>query len=204
MKKIAILILFGWYVSGISQEVIFNKEETLKLMSNGESTIEGVVFAKDNQAPIKGLAIININKKQFAPQGTEVVLIPYTDFFQYWLDYNKKAAKKNQEPLPLPEGAAECLLKTTVKGKKGEFEFTGLPAGEYFLISEFNFIRTKSTTRVEGYTHSYLGGMYIGSAPIERIYHYNVNDMAFAIKKVEIKTNGEVVKAKVRDTDSLF
>lgn len=188
-----------------AQNETFNKEETLELIAKGHSTIKGEAFAKDNQTPIKGIAIININKKQPAPVGTEVVLIPYTTFFKNWFDYNKKAAKKNQEPLPFPEGASECIIRTKVIDNEGNFEFINLKAGSYFLISEFSFIRTKSTTRTEGYTHTYnIYGGYIGSAPIERIYHYNVNDWAFATKVVKIKNDGETVKIKLRDTDSLF
>lgn len=204
MKNILIVMIFLIGYQNYSQEAAFNKEEILKLVTNGTAVIRGEAFAKDNQAPIKGMVLVNINKKQFPPKGTEVLLIPYTEFFKNWLEHNKKAAKKNEEPLPLPEGASECFLKTKIIDNKGTFEFSGLMPGQYFLVSEFSFISTKSTTRTEGYTHTYLNGMYIGSAPIERIYHYNVNEMAFAKKIVEIKKEGEVKKIKLRDTDSLF
>lgn len=204
MKQLIYVIALVVINNSFAQNATFNKEETLKLLAKGNSTIKGEAFAKDNRAPIKGLAIININKKQLAPKGTEVLLIPYTDFFKNWFEYNKKAAKKKEEPLPLPEGASDCFVRTKVIDKKGNFEFTNLKGGSYFLISEFGFIRTKSTTRTEGYTHTYINGNYIGSAPIERIYHYNESDWAFATKVVEIKNDGETVKVKLRDTESLF
>lgn len=204
MKNILFVITFLICYQIYGQEIKFNKDETLKLITEGKAVIKGEAFAKDNQAPIKGMVLVNINKKQFPPKGTEVVLIPYTSFFKNWLEYNKKAAKQNEEPLLLPEGTSECILKTKVIDNKGTFEFGGLMPGQYFLVSEFSFISTKSTTRTEGYTHTYLNGMYIGSAPIERIYHYNVSEMAFAKKVVEIKNNGEVKKIKLKDTDGLF
>ena len=63
MKHLIIIIsLFILNIAYI-QNATFNKQETLKFIEKGNSTIAGEAFAKDNQAPIKGIAIININKK---------------------------------------------------------------------------------------------------------------------------------------------
>jgi hypothetical protein len=60
----------------------FNKDETLQLIKSGSGVISGQIFARDNQAPIKGIAILNVNKKQYARNGTSVILIPHTPFFK--------------------------------------------------------------------------------------------------------------------------
>lgn len=185
-------------------DTLFNKDETLKLVSKGNSLIKGEIFAKDNQAPIKGIAIVNINKKQYPPKGSEVMLIPYTDYFKNWLNENKKRAKENKPSIDLVNGASDCIVKTKTTDDNGAFEFKNLMIGKYYLITEFDYIRTKSTTRVEGYTSTYLNGMYIGSTPIEKVYHYNLNDRAFAFKVVEISKENETKKIKLRDTDSLW
>lgn len=61
----------------------FNKAETMKLLKEGNSVISGVVYAKDNQNSLiaKGKSVFNINKKQFAPVGTTIVLIPLTAYY---------------------------------------------------------------------------------------------------------------------------
>jgi hypothetical protein len=71
----------------------FDKEETLKLITAGKSVITGQAFARENDANIKGMAILNLNKKQVAKMGTDVILIPYTDFFKEWFEQNNKAGK---------------------------------------------------------------------------------------------------------------
>jgi len=64
----------------------FDKDATMKMITTGNSVITGQVFARDNQAPIKGIAVLNINKRQYASKGTSVVLIPYTAYFKEWLN----------------------------------------------------------------------------------------------------------------------
>lgn len=94
-----------------AQNETFNKEETLELIAKGHSTIKGEAFAKDNQAPIKGIAIININKKQPAPVGTEVVLIPYTSFLKTGLITTKRPQKKIKNHFLFPKVLLNVLLK---------------------------------------------------------------------------------------------
>ena len=68
----------------------FNKAETLKLVNNGSAVISGQAFARDNKngGALQGMAILNVNKKQFAANGTRIVLIPHTEFFKERLKNN--------------------------------------------------------------------------------------------------------------------
>jgi hypothetical protein len=115
----------------------FDKEATLKLIKDGNSIISGQVFARDNQAGIKGIAILNVNKKQYARPGTSVILIPYTDFFKEWVKLNEASRKKGRS-IPLPKEAAECIKVATVYDSEGHFEFVNLMPGDYLLYTELH------------------------------------------------------------------
>ena len=201
-----LLLVFNFSFLTAQQNNEWNIHELIKLTSQGNATISGKAFAKDNPyrySKIK-LGVFNFNKKQFPPIGTEVVLVPSTDYFDKWLKENKKRGKKNKEPIALDENYAKCIIKTTITDNEGHFEFKNLMTGNYWLITEFNFTHTNSTTKTVGYTNHYLNGMYIGSAPIEQIFRYNTKERAFATKLVKIKKENETIEVKLRDTDSLF
>ncbi|GMQ31518.1 hypothetical protein [Algoriphagus confluentis] len=184
----------------LAQDIKFDKESTLPFIKDGSSSIYGSVFARDNTSPIKGMAVLNMNPKQMARKGTEIILIPYTDYFKFWSKENKKRSKKGVEPLTLPEEAYECIAKTEVKDDEGNYSFSGLMPGKYLLMTNFDYDHTYSVTRTEGYVNSYIGNMYIGSSPIERIYHYQTQSLAYVEKIVEIKNEGERVKADLKRT----
>lgn len=98
----------------------FDKEETLKLIKSGTATITGKVFARDNQnsGMLKGMAVLNVNKKQYARKGTSILLIPYTAYFKEWVKLNESLRKKGQA-IPLPKRrpvVSRSLLSTMTKG----------------------------------------------------------------------------------------
>ncbi|HCL05672.1 MAG TPA: hypothetical protein DHW64_06785, partial [Chitinophagaceae bacterium] len=138
----------------------FNKAETLSLIQDGTATIEGVAFARDNENEgiLKGMAILNINKKQYAKVGTTVLLIPYTTYFKEWVALNEKFSKQGRT-LPFSKDAAACIKTTTVYDDDGHFEFTNLKPGEYLLYTEFGYVHTTTRTEVVGYTDTYINGM---------------------------------------------
>lgn len=74
----------------------FNREQTLKMITTGTGVISGQAFARDNENEglLKGMAVFNVNKKQFAKPGTGVILIPYTDFFKEWIKLNENRARQ--------------------------------------------------------------------------------------------------------------
>lgn len=179
----------------------FNKAETLKLIQEGSASISGQAFARDNQNEglFKGMAILNVNKKQFAREGTSIILIPYTAFFEEWIKLNEKLRKEGRA-VPLPPEAAECIKTTTVYGEDGQFEFTNLMPGEYLLYTEFGYTHTSVRTEVVGYTDTYINGMFAGSSPRTNTYRVGSSAVAGIKKIVEIKKAGETVKVKLKKT----
>ena len=177
----------------------FNKEEALKMINNGSATIDGQAFARDNTANTQGMAILNLNKKQCAPAGTSVVLIPYTDFFKEWFELNDAARKKGRS-VPLPKEAAACIKTTTVYDNDGHFEFTNLMLGDYMLLTQFGYKHGASRTEVTGYTDTYIDGAYVGTSPNTTTYDVNVGAVASAKKVVTIKQDGEKVTIKLKKT----
>jgi hypothetical protein len=181
----------------------FDREATLKLINNGSATIEGVAFAKDNENEglFKGMAVLNINKKQYAPKGTTVVLMPNTEYFKEWIELNKKQEKiKNTNMIPLPSEAFDCLKFTTIYDDKGHFEFTNLMKGSYLLSTSFGYTHTSKRSEVTGTSDVYYGGNYVGSNVYTSVFSYNVGASANIQKIVTINDNNETVKVKLKKT----
>ena len=175
----------------------FDKTATRKLITDGKSVISGQAFARENDAAIKGIAILNINKKQLAPMGTAVILIPYTDFFKEWYEQNKKASKTGQSA-PLPMAAMQCIKTTKIVDNDGHFEFTNLMPGDYLLITQFTMTHGASQTQVTGYTDTYINGAYQGTNTNTTTHYFNVLMTASAQKVVTIKQDGENVTVKLK------
>lgn len=180
----------------------FDFESTIKLTTKGKSTIKGQAFARDNKngGALKGMAILNVNKKQLAGKGTIIVLTPYTDYFKEWNKFNDSNYKKGLPTLPLPEGAKECAKETTVTDDDGNFEFTNLMPGEYLLTTTFLYEHDATLTTVTGYTNYYMNGIYQGSNAITSSENF-VADVKTKIKKVvSIKKDGDIVNTKLKKT----
>ncbi len=179
----------------------FDKEQTMKLIKDGTSVISGQVFARDNHndGMLKGMAVLNVNKKQFARAGTNIVLIPYTEFFKEWLQLNESARKKGRR-IPLPQDAAACIKTTTVYDNDGHFEFVNLMPGDYLVYTEFGYIHTGIKTEVIGYTDTYINGMFQGSRENTSSYGYSSNASASVKKIVTITQEGENVSVKLKKT----
>jgi hypothetical protein len=182
---------------------VFNKDETLKLVNSGNATIEGVAFARDNQndGALKGMAILNINKKQFAPKETTIVLMPYTSYFKEWMELNKKQEKiKNAQPIPLPKDAFDCFKFTTIYDDEGHFEFTNLSPGEYFLSTSFKYQHTSLRSEVTGVSDVYIGGNYVGSNVYSSVFAYSSTGTANVQEIAIVKKDGEKLKVKLKKT----
>lgn len=180
----------------------FDKVATFKMVNDGNAVITGQAFARDNQngGMLKGMAILNINKKQFAAKGTGIILIPYTDYFKDWMKVNDELRKKRLQQVPLAEGAKECIKVTTVYDDNGHFEFVNLQPGEYLLYTQFSYIHQASRTETVGYTDTYINGIYQGSNANTETYNYSTNASAFIKKVVSIKTDGEKQEIKLKKT----
>lgn len=179
----------------------FNKEETLKMITTGSGVITGQAYARDNEngGLLKGMAILNINKKQYAQAGTTVVLIPYTAFFKEWMALNEKSRKKGKA-IPLPKEVAECIKTTTVYDEKGNFEFVNLMPGDYLLYTEFGYVHSFSRTEVVGYTDTYINGMFQYSTANTTTNSYSTNASVAVKKVVTLKKEGEKASVKLKKT----
>jgi len=178
----------------------FDKEQTYKMVSAGSATISGQIYARDNENTTKGgIAILNVNKKQYAQQGTTVILIPYTDYFKEWIALNEKLRKKGQA-VPLSKEAAGCIKVTSVYNNDGNFEFTNLMPGEYYLFTEFGYTHTASRTEVVGYTDTYINGFFQGTTANTQVNRYKTSAIAALKKIVTINKEGEKITVKLKKT----
>jgi hypothetical protein len=179
----------------------FNKVETLKLIKEGSSVIEGQVFARDNHndGALKGIAIFNVNKKQFAKRGTSIILIPYTEYFKEWLKLNEVSRKKGKS-IPLSKEATDCIKVTPVYDDDGHFEFVNLMPGDYLIYTEFGYVHTGVQTEVTGYTDTYINGMFQGSLANTESSGYSSNASASVKKIVTIDKEGTKVFVKLKKT----
>lgn len=198
----------GQHILMVDKEIDFNpfkstfdKAATLKLLKGGSAVISGEAFARDNQneGALSGIAIVNINKKQYARAGTQIVLIPYTEFFKEWMKLNEASRKKGRA-IPLPADVAECMKVTTVYDDKGHFEFVNLMPGDYMIYTEFGYVHTSIRSEATGYTDTYINGLYQGTYTHMTTNAYNGNAAAAIKKVVTIKKEGEKVEIKLKKT----
>ncbi len=181
----------------------FDKEATLKMVTKGNSVISGEAFAKDDRSGRDDskirIDVLNVNKKQFAPKGTKVILLPYTEYFKEWMELNKKQAKiKGARPILLTDEAKSCVLTTEIYNDKGNFEFTNLTEGDYFVFISFNYTDTFSRREVTGTSDVYINGNYAGTQLNTDIFDYVQAGNANFQKIVTIKSNGETVNIKLK------
>jgi hypothetical protein len=178
-----------------------DKERALAMIKSGNSVITGEAFARDNENEglLGGKAVLNINKKQFAPKGTAILLIPYTPYFKEWVKLNE-ASRKKGKAIPLSNDAAACIKVAAVYDDKGSFEFVNLMAGEYLLYTEFGYVHTSVRTEIVGYTDTYINGMFQGSSANTEVRRYGSNAVAGIKKVVEIKSDGDKVSVKLKKT----
>lgn len=180
----------------------FDRNSTLRLITEGNSVIKGQAFARDNKngGALQGKAVINLNKKQYAAKGTSVLLMPYTAYFKEWVTINSERVKKLLPQIPLMEGANECIKQAKVIDDEGNFEFTNLMPGEYLVTIKFIYDHSATETNVVGYTDYYIDNHYQGSNAITESYNFVAGGTADIKKVVRIRNVGEKVQIKLKKT----
>lgn len=180
----------------------FDKEATLKMITEGSGVISGEAFARDNKngGALRGMAVLNMNKKQYAAPGTAIVLVPYTEYFREWEKLNASQKKKGYAQFTLPDEVKACMKVATVYDSKGNFEFVNLQPGKYLLYTSFGFVHTGSRTEIVGYTDSYINGNYTGSTANTHSYDVFSDAQANVDKVVTISKEGEKVSVKLKQT----
>ncbi|MCW3463011.1 DUF3108 domain-containing protein [Chitinophaga nivalis] len=177
----------------------FNKEENLQKIQNGNSVITGTAFARDHRKG--GIAVVNINRAQYAPRGTVVVIMPNSDYIEEWKEVNKKIRKRGKLPeVPIDPNVAACAKKTTVYDDKGHFEFTNLMPGEYLLFTSFGYTHRYSYEYHAG--TSYLmhpSGAVLSSNPVYKSASASSGATAEIELKVTIRKDGDKVDVNLKD-----
>jgi hypothetical protein len=82
--------------------------------------------------------------------------------------------------------------------------FTNMPAGEYLLISDFSYERTRNQVEVIGRTDVYTaGGNYIGSNDQITVNTYAFQQGVTFEKRVVVPADGETIEVTL-DKSCLF
>jgi len=177
----------------------FDKEATMKMVKGGNAIISGQVFARDFDEGNR-MQMMNIKAKQVAPRGTQVVLIPYNDYFKEWIKVNEAQRKKGREGIAISDDAAQCIKSTEVYDDEGHFEFVNLMPGEYLLYTEFRFEHAYTQREVVGYTDHYINGMFQGTTANTVSRDYSVGNSATVKKVVTVSKAGDKVEVKLKKT----
>lgn len=127
----------------------FDADAARKQLKAGDNTIVGSAFFPLQDGDVR-----------FA-SGKEVYLIPSTEYARERmlkiygnLTHGHRSAGDGFVTFPGTPQEYFDLQKTTMAGARGEFKFTGLTDGEYFVV-------TGLTWRWEDRTHKYLSGGYL-------------------------------------------
>lgn len=177
----------------------FNKEEALAKVEKGNSVILGTAFARDHAK--RSIAIVNINKAQYAPKGTVVSILLNSPYIQEWKEVNKKIKKGKKLPeVPIDPNVSKCIKTTTVYDNQGHFEFTNLMPGEYLLMTSFGYTHSYNYSYYAG--TSYLmhpSGAVLSSSPVYNTASASTGANADIETVVTIKENGEQLKVNLKD-----
>ena len=92
------------------------------------------------------------------------------------------------------------MKATSVTNDEGEYEFTNLKNGKYFLFTQFGYVHSFTKTEVVGQTDHYVNDTYQGSSAVTRSYGVGVSGDAVVEKVVTIDNDGDVQKADLKKT----
>lgn len=178
----------------------FNKEEALQKTEKGNSVITGTAFARDHGSR-KGIAVMNINKAQYAPKGTVVSILPNSAYLDEWKAVNKKIAKGKKLPqVPIDPNVGACIKKTTVYDDKGHFEFTNLMPGEYILLTTFGYTHTYSYSYYAGTNYlMHPSGAVLSSNDVYKSASAATGATAEIEMKVTVRKDGDKVDVDLKD-----
>ncbi|MFN4361098.1 MAG: hypothetical protein ACK4F4_10300 [Hylemonella sp.] len=168
------------------------KAATAELRPLGTSVIKG-------QAYFKGALLA---AKKYPPKGSETVgLIWMTDEFKVWYEQVKRDQKM---PKHIPQTILKHFMRTKILDDKGSFMFTNMPPGEYLLITDFSYERTRNQVEVIGRTDVYTaGGHHIGSNDRITVNTYAFQQGVTFEKRVVVSADGETIEVTL-DKSCLF
>ncbi len=184
----------------------FNADETMAMITKGTSSIKGQASTRISEKRMLG------NKTQFAPKGSIVTLMPNTQYFKEWLDFNLAIGKTDSPTYsngklikgcayPLPPEVREQSIVTDVIDDKGNFVFQNLKPGEYLVW--VGFVANKYTRTTRTPTGNYSISIYedgTGSAnQIIDVKNWMSQQNIINHQYVTVKKEGETVSIKLKD-----
>jgi hypothetical protein len=170
----------------------FDAAQAAAQLEPGTSTIRGIALAKEMDTSFTG---INLSTGHRAWSGTLVTLFPRTPYLEEWLKLRKKHGNR-----AVLSNQVFCHRVITRVTAKGEFEFTDLKPGKYYIEAIVNYVQ-KTATDVQTGTSSLVngGGQVISSAPIYTTVYGSYSASRLATAFVQIEADGRVVEVKLRN-----
>jgi len=162
------------------------------MLAIGNGKITGVAFTRARSDANFGL---KSGKKIYANK-IKAILFPVTpyfnDYYVLWKDKTKHNPKKNR--FVYMEPAAYRYRIEAISNSSGEFTFPNMKPGKYYLYGTLDYTTTFSGNE---YTGSAYNG-YGGRTDYYKPYEYYKNSSEFLELFVEVKSDGEEVKVKLR------
>lgn len=183
-------INLGNYPRTYFPQVFFNSAQAENALQKGTASIKGMAFAVDAVA----------GERVMARDGTQVLLFPYTDYLDEWLNLTNKNKNNIHSVYLLPE-VFEYRRETTTDSY-GNYTFSNLKPGKYYIetIVDYNStaLATEQTGTYSFYNMDRYGNMTGGSVPTYDIYSYKYATAKRLFKVVEIDKEGETIKANLK------
>ncbi|APQ16825.1 toxin-antitoxin system YwqK family antitoxin [Maribacter hydrothermalis] len=167
-------------------QAFFDKNDTSSKLEEGKSTIKGVAFTRSgNDAGVKIVKHYGNN--------TIVMLFPVTDYLIEWQKLVTKTGTKPNTNVVMDKEAFQYRIET-LTDEYGNFTFTNIKPGKYFLQCDIDFVGVASD-------YARTGTIYYGliaSSPIYEKYFYNYNGRSRETLMVEIETDGQLKQVKLK------
>ena len=168
-------------------QVFFDSADAAKRLQEGNSTISGVAFAR-----VYREGSFLAASKHYAVNET-VVLFPYTEYFAEW--YNLKYDNPKANIVMTQQAFAQRLETKT--DQYGNFTFTKMKPGKYYLECSIDYVGTASSVAEVG-TRTVYWGWSSYSTPLYQKYYYNFDASQRANKIVEVKKDGQLIEVKLK------
>jgi hypothetical protein len=178
--------------------VEFDVAQANAMLTGGKARIEGVAVAKENDTPFTG---INLSTGHWAQPGTRVVLFPRTSYFDQYLalrDEYERAAQISAE--------AFSYRRETQVGTDGQFVFTDLGPGEYYLEAVIQYVQATEQNVQTGTQYTTIRGSnphvsweHVHEDPIYTTVYGSYVASKLAKGYVTIDPGDESVSIKIRN-----
>lgn len=160
-----------------------------------DSTTAANLLDGKGKGVIKGIAKLN-NK----PLGyfAQVLLFPLNDYMREYIELEKTVGTKGKKRAALSPAALSYKLITKIT-QDGEFEFTSLHPGTYFIECFVTTVKEKRGSNVIGQNTLTWEGGIISGPPITESYTYNKYKRNILSGMITITNEGEAVTATIKD-----